>query len=212
MSLIDDGIGDPDERMPVVGFKCDISESSNNAASNDHSRTTTTHKPSSSTTSAFVTTDQTWDAFLASLDDSKNHQAPQQGEAGTLDSSVIAADSDTVHGQLLLDLDGHHQQHRLHHERDPPPHITTTTCRLGPTMSPSMTSLEDVSSGMFMFDHDDDEWYGDESGGLGVGRSISGGVGGGSSSGTCPSDAMVMEGFSFPVVPDGSSTLSYALG
>jgi hypothetical protein len=37
---------------------------------------------------------------------------------------------------------------------------------------------------------------------------------GGSSSGTCPSDALVMEGFNFPPVvgPDGSSTLSYALG
>ena len=32
------------------------------------------------------------------------------------------------------------------------------------------------------------------------------------SSGTCPSDALAMEGFNFPVGPDGLSTLSYALG
>ena len=213
LSLLDD----VDERMPV-GFKCDISESSNDRA---------THKPSSPT---FVATDQTWDAFLASLDD-KNHQPPQQqGEVGTLDSCVTAADSDTTHEQLLLDLDGHHlpNQHQLRRERDPSlssPHVVTTTTttptrRLGPPLSP--TSLEG-SSGMFMFDHpdgDDDDgggggststWFGDE-GGLG-GRNLAGGglvvVG---SSGTCPSDALAMEGFNFPVGPDGTSTLSYALG
>ena len=226
LSLLDD-IDEADEQRMPVGFKCDISESSSNANNdqNIHHRTPTP-KPST-----FVASDQNWDAFLASLDD-KNHQPPQQqGEEGTFDSSVTAADSDTTHGQLLLDLDGHHHhhhlpdQHRLHRERDPPHEVattTTTTRRLGPSLSPT-ASLEG-SSGMFMFDHEGGDdgltstWFGDEGGGL---RSSSGssnlGVGVGGlvvvgSSGTCPSDALAMDGFNFPVGPDGSSTLSYALG
>ena len=201
----------------------------------DGAKTSLRHKPSSSST--FVATDQTWDAFMASLDDKNYHHQPpqQQGEVGTLDSSVSAADSDTIitHGQLLVDLDGHllSNQHRLHREGDFPPSAplattTTTTCRLGPSLSP--TSSIEGSSGMFMFNHqgqdddDDDDststWFEDESGGLGGGgrrrrrSSGSGLVVVGSSSGTCPSDALAMEGFNFPVGPDGSSTLSYALG
>ena len=204
------------------------------------------HKPSSST---FVATDQSWDAFLASLDD-KTHQQQQQqqppqqqqpqqqGEVGMFDSSVIAADSDIVitHGQLLLDLDcdGLSNQHRERESPLSPTLITTTaTRRLGPTLSPtSASSLGEGSSGMFMFDHRDEEddgscsrWYGDDDdeggggGGLGGMRRGSGLVVVGSSSGTCPSDALAMEGgFNFsspsPVVvgPDGTSTLSYALG
>ena len=203
---IHNDIDDAHERMPVG----DISESNN--ADNDQNNHGTTHKPSSST---FVASDQTWDAFLASLDD-KNHQPPQQqGEEGTLDSCVTAADSDTIHGQLLLDLDGHHlpNQHRLHRGQDPPHGVTTTaTCRLGSSLSP--TSFLESSSGMFMFDHQDGDggstsmWFGDE-GGLG-GRSSGVVVVG--SSGTCRNDALAMEGFNFPVGPDGSSTLSYALG
>ena len=192
----------------------------------DGAKTSLRHKPSAtstpSSTTSFVTSDQTWDAFLASLDDKNNHhqqQPPpqQQGEVGTLDSCVSAADSDVIvtHGQLLLDVDDGHllpNQHRLHRD--------ASTRRLGPTLSP--TSLEG-SSGMFMFDHRDDSeeedstrtWFGDE----GLGGRSSGGSGpvvvvgsSSSSSGTCPSDALAMEGFNFPVGPDGSSTLSYALG
>ena len=229
LSLLNDIDDDADERMPV-GFKCDISESSSNNTNindqNNNHRTSPAHsKPSSSSSSStFVATDQTWDAFLASLDE-KNHQPPQQqqGEEGMFDSSVTAADdSDTTHGQLLLDLDGHRFSNQ--HRRSPSPHnvaVTTTAIRrLGPSLSsPPPTSLEG-SSGMFMFDHEGGDdgnggpsstWFGDDEGGLGV-RS-GGGVGVGvGSSGTCPSDALVMEGFNFPVGPDGSSTLSYALG
>jgi len=125
--------------------------------------------------------------------------------------------------RLLLDLDGH--QHRLHRERDPLPHGVTTTSsirRLVPSLSPT-ASLEG-SSGMFMFDHQGggdgstSTWFEEDEGGLGgrSGSSNNSGVGVGvdglvvvGSSGTCPSDALAMEGFNFP---DGSNTLSYALG
>ena len=225
LSLLDD-IDEADEQRMPGGFKCDISESSNaNNDQNNHHKTPTP-KPSS----PFVASDQTWDAFLASLDD-KNHQPPQQqqGEEGTFDSSVTTADSNTTHGQLSLDLEGHHHhlpdQHQLHRERDHPHEVTTTTTtsrRLGPSLSPT-ASLEG-SSGMFMFDHGGDDgststWFGDEGGGLRSSSSSSSNLGVGvgglvvvGSSGTCPSDALAMDGFNFPVGPDGSSTLSYALG
>ena len=198
------------------------------------------HKvPSSSTSSSstFVATDQTWDAFLASLDDkTQQHQQQQppqqqgQGEVGMFDSSVIAADSDIVitHGQLLLDLDDLSNQHG---ERDSAPSptliTTTTTRRLGRTLSPTSTSLVEGSSGMYVFDHrdeDEDEsssrWYDDDDDGGRRGGLVVVGSSSGGASGTCPSDALVMEGFNFssgpssPVVvgPDGTSTLSYALG
>ena len=198
---------DTDERMPIIptGFKCDISESGN--ANNDEDIHRIIHKPSSSST--FVATDPTWDAFLASLDDKSQPQ--QQGEEGRLDSSVIAADSDTPHGQqLLLDLDGRHRS-----ERDPLG--SSTVRRLGPS-SPTLEG----SGGMFIFDQGGDNssspWFegadGVSEGGLGKsGVSVGVGVGGlVGSSGTCPSDALALEEFNFPVGSDGSSTLSYALG
>jgi hypothetical protein len=196
---------DTDERMPIIpaGFKCDISESGN--ANNDEDIHRIIHKPSSSST--FVATDPTWDAFLASLDDKSQPQ--QQGEEGRLDSSVTAADSDTTHGQLLLDLDGRHRS-----ERDPLG--SSTVRRLGPS-SPTLEG----SGGMFIFDQGGDSsspWFegadGVSEGGLGR-SGVSVGVGVGElvgSSGTCPSDALALEEFNFPVGSDGSSTLSYALG
>ena len=218
---------DTDERMPIVppGFKCDISESDN--ANNDEDIHRTTHKIPSSTsttsTSTFVATDPTWDAFLASLDDKSQPQ--QQGEEGALDSSVSAADSDTTHGQLLLDLDGHrHRQRRYESDRDPLGNNNNNigggsggiARRLGPSSSsPPIPPLES-SSGMFMFDHGGDgssPWFG--SGPVESGEMAKSGVGVGGlvgSSGTCPSDALALEGFNFPVGPDGSSTLSFALG
>jgi hypothetical protein len=243
-----------DERMrpaaAAVGCEHHISESLASNDQNNHS--TIIHKPSSSSTTTtstttmttFVETDhQTWDAFLASLDDSnsnKNHhhshqqaRPQQQGEEGTtFDSSVAAADDN---GQLLLDVDdGPNPHHRLHRERDPTTAAAAVTCRLGPSMSPiaAATASLEGSSGMFMFDHrqggDDDEddddtstsaWFGDGGGRSGSGSGSSGhllggvGVGVVGSSGTCPSDALAaMEGFSFPVGPDGTNTLSYALG
>jgi len=66
-----------------------------------------------------------------------------------------------------------------------------------------------------MFDHGGDSpsaWFvgvGADGMNEGSGRSV---VGLSVSSGTCPSDALALEGFNFPVGPDGSSTLSYALG
>ena len=200
---------DEDVRMPVVpaGFRCE--------SDNDQDTTRTTHQPSSSPSppsSSFVATDQTWDAFLASLDD-KSQPQQQQGEEGTFDSSVAASDSDpTTHGQLLLELDDHHLPSSHRHRR----HL------LGPP-SPTLEG----SNGMFIFDQGSDNssssstWFGDD-GMSESGSGSNGGSGGRSgvpglvvvvgSSGTCPSDALALEGFNFTVGPDGSSTLSYALG
>jgi len=68
---------------------------------------------------------------------------------------------------------------RADRECDPPhpPHgviTTTTTRRLGPSLSSPSTTLEKGSSGMFMFDHqggDDGTWFGNEDGG-GLGGGI----------------------------------------
>jgi len=198
---------DTEERMPTVptGFKCDISESSNSHKDEDIHRIMP--KPSSSSSSStFIATDQTWDAFLASLDDKS--QPRQQGEEGILDTSVTAADGDTTHGQLQLDLDG--LRHRRTSERDP---LGSPIRRLGPS------STLEGSSGMFIFDQgqggdSSNSWFGGGDGENESGLGKSGvGVGGlVGTSGSCPSDALALEGFNFPVGPDGSSTLSYALG
>ncbi|KAF8799075.1 hypothetical protein BYT27DRAFT_6870046 [Phlegmacium glaucopus] len=204
-------------RMPIVpnGYKCDITESNND---NNDDSDGTTHKPTSSS-SSFVATDQTWNAFLASLDDKSQPQQQQQGGEETLESSIIAADSDTTtHGQqqLLLHLDDdHHLSNRHRHRRHVD--VGVITPRLGPPSSPT---LEGSSGGMFMFDQggvgdSSNTWFGDglsEGSGVGVGSVRSGVVDiGAGSSGTCPSDALALEGLNFPVGPDGSSTLSYTL-
>jgi len=200
---------DTEERMTIVptGFKCDISESSNPHKDEDIHRIMP-KLSSSSSSSTFIATDQTWDAFLASLDDKS--QPRQQGEEGTLDTSVTAADGDTTHGQLQLDLDG--LRHRHTSERDL---LGGPVRRLGPS------STLEGSRGMFIFDQgqggdSSNSWFGGGDGvnesGLGksgVGVGVGGLVG---SSGSCPSDALALEGFNFPVGPDGSSTLSYTLG
>ena len=193
------GDTDADERMPTK-FKCDIPETHNNEDIHG-----TAPKPSST----FVATDQTWDAFF--LDDkSQPHQ--QQGEEGALVSSINAADSDTtLPGQLLLHLDTDRHRHHRQHEHlleIEDPDVT-------PRLTPPSSSLEGSSGGMFMFDQGGDSssaWFvgaGADGMNEGSGRSV---VGLSGSSGTCPSDALALEGFNFPVGPDGSSTLSYALG
>ena len=198
LSLPGDG-NEGDVRMSdgPTGFKCDMSES-NDKDEDIPSRPM--HKlSSSSASSSFMATDQGWDAFLASLDDK---QPQPQGEEGTIDSCVSAADSDTTtHGQLLLDLD-----------------LTNRPRQHPPLMESERPLSPSPSSGMFMFDEGCDgssTWFG--SGGDGVSEGRSGGagmvVGLGlvGSGGTCPSDALALDGFSFPP-SDGSSTLSYALG
>lgn len=228
----DDGGGGGEEmtdvRLPVVvptiGIKRSITESSNGGGGDDESDVT--HKATMSSSSS--SNDQAWNAFLASLEDKslsprqpqpqeQEQQQPQQGEEGILDSNVCAADRDLViHGQqqLLLDLDEHHRRRPII-ENDPSL-VASGVRRLGPPTTSS-------SNGMFMFgerseDENESGWFASTSESESEGSGSSSGLRGrgvvavGSSSGSCPSDVLALEGFSFPGGVDGSSTLSYALG